>query len=464
MKNKLLFISAAAGIAISVAAAIDISNLDNYAAQTIPQYITKDNTQSFNPITDKGATLGRVLFYDRSLSLTNTISCGSCHIQQFAFGDTTLLSKGHASATTGRHAMRLVNARFSDEQRFFWDERANSLEDQTTRPVRDHNEMGFSGANGNPDFDSLVRKMNTISYYKPLFTWVFGDSTITEDRFQRALAQFVRSIQSFDSKFDTGLAMVANINQPFPNFSQLENQGKQLFLAPPPQGGAGCQGCHRAPEFDIDPASGNNGVVAVAGNGSALDLTNTRAPSLRNLFNPSGSLNGPLMHNGVFSDIQQVIDHYNQIVIVPGNTGLDQRLTGPGGVPQNLNLTTQQKAALEAFLLTLTGHDVFTNPKWSDPFDANGVLDISGLPTSVKQLQAMNLKIYPNPATDYVEIHVPIGDYSLEVYTASGARVMSRSITGNSRISLASFAPGIYTFQLADMRNKLRDYQKVLVK
>jgi len=257
---------------------------------------------------------------------------------------------------------------------------------------------------------------------------------------------------------------VANINQPFPNFSQLENQGKQLFLAPPPQGGAGCQGCHRAPEFDIDPASGNNGVVAVAGNGSALDLTNTRAPSLRNLFNPSGSLNGPLMHNGVFSDIQQVIDHYNQIVIVPGNTGLDQRLTGPGGVPQNLNLTTQQKAALEAFLLTLTGHDVFTNPKWSDPFDANGVLDISGLPTSVKQLQAMNLKIYPNPATDYVEIHVPIGDYSLEVYTASGARVMSRSITGNSRISLASFAPGIYTFQLADMRNKLRDYQKVLVK
>src|SRR5690606_29167081 len=112
---------------------------------------------------------------------------------------------------------------------------------------------------------------------------------------------------------DEGRASVANDNDNFPNFTTQENQGKQLFLNPPAAGGAGCNGCHRSPEFDIDPLSDNNGVIKVAGNPDSIDVNNTRAPSLRDLFRPDGNLNGPLMHNGVFTNLIGVIDHYNDV-------------------------------------------------------------------------------------------------------------------------------------------------------
>ncbi len=350
---------------------IDLKHLQNYASQTRPGYITKDNSGS-TPITDAGATLGRVLFYDKNLSVTNTIACASCHKQELAFGDNALLSPG-ANGTTARHAMRLVNARFSQEMKFFWDERATSLESQTTQPIQNHNEMGYSGQSGDKNLDDLINKLEQINYYKELFAFVYGDDKITEARLQNALSQFVRSIQSFDSKFDAGLAQVNNLNQDFPNFTAQENAGKRLFLAPPPGApgatvtGAGCQACHRAPEFDIDPNTRNNGIVTIAGNTAAIDITNTRAPSLRNIVNANGIVNGPFMHDGSKADLPAVINHYNLIPVTPGNTNLDPRLT-PAGQPQNLQLTAQQKNALVAFLSTLGGIDVYTNSKWSNPF------------------------------------------------------------------------------------------------
>ena len=111
---------------------INLSSLENYANQTKPNYITRDNSTG-NPITDKGATLGRMLFYDKNLSKNNTISCSSCHKQELAFGDNVVASVG-VNGTTGRHSMRLVNARFGNEAKFFWDERAATLEAQTTFP------------------------------------------------------------------------------------------------------------------------------------------------------------------------------------------------------------------------------------------------------------------------------------------------------------------------------------------
>ena len=351
---------------------IDLASLMNYANQSIPTYILKDNIGN-NAITDAGATLGRVLFYDKNLSVDNTIACASCHKQAFAFGDGQLQSDGVAGVT-GRHSMRLVNARFADERHFFWDERANTLEDQTTMPIQDHVEMGFSGQNGDPSINDLIEKLEAIPYYQELFTFVYGDANISEQRMQRALAQFVRSIQSFDSKFDAGRSQVNNDNAPFPNFTQLENMGKNLFIQPPNQGGAGCQGCHRAPEFDIDPNSHNNGIVGVIGDASAIDMNVTRSPSLRDMVNPVGQLNGPLMHNGSLTSMEAVIEHYNDIDIVPGNNNLDNRLSGgvPGGNGngngQRLNLTDQEKAALVAFLRTLGGSDVYTDERWSSPF------------------------------------------------------------------------------------------------
>ena len=119
---------------------VDLTNLANYANQPIPAYITRDNTPGNNPITDIGATLGRVLFYDKRLSKNDTVSCSSCHQQEHAFTDQDIASTGVAG-TTGRHSMRLINPRFSSERKFFWDERATSVEDQSTKPIQDHVEM-----------------------------------------------------------------------------------------------------------------------------------------------------------------------------------------------------------------------------------------------------------------------------------------------------------------------------------
>ena len=199
----------------------------DYSNQATPNYIDKDNTRG-NEITDAGATLGRVLFYDKKLSVDNSVSCASCHKQELAFGDNRRLSEG-VNGETGRHSMRLVNARFSDERKFFWDERADNLEQQTTMPIRDHIEMGFSGTGGNPGINDLTVKLYNELYYRQLFTNAFGDELISENRMQEALAQFVRSIQSYDSKYDEGRALVNNSNQQFLNFTVLENQGKKLF-------------------------------------------------------------------------------------------------------------------------------------------------------------------------------------------------------------------------------------------
>lgn len=361
------------GILAAFGSNINLSSLENYANQTKPAYITRDNTAG-NPITDKGATLGRMLFYDKNLSKNNTISCSSCHKQEFAFGDNVVASVG-VNGNTGRHSMRLVNARFGNEAKFFWDERATNLEAQTTFPIQDHNEMGFSGTNGDGTLQDLIAKLQNIKYYQEMFKFVYGDATVTQTRIQNALAQFIRSIQSFDSKYDAGRAASPNDQQPFANFTAQENQGKNLFITPPvfntsgnrTGGGLGCAACHAAPEFDIDPNSRNNGIIGKI-SGIGIDITNTRAPSLRNVTRSNGLENGQFMHTGNLTTLQQVIGHYANINQATGNTNLDPRLT-PNGVGQKLNLTAQETDAVIAFLKTLSGSDVYTNKKWANPFN-----------------------------------------------------------------------------------------------
>jgi cytochrome c peroxidase len=220
----------------------------------------------------------------------------------------------------------------------------------------------------------LISKLQNIGYYQELFQFAYGSTTITETKIQTALAQFIRSIQSFDSKYDAGRALATNDNQPFLNFTMQENQGKNLFLTPPQfdamgsriGGGIGCAGCHAAPEFDINPISGNNGIIGVL-NGTGIDITNTRAPSLRDLVKIDGTLNGPMMHTGVFTTLQAVIGHYGTINLAPGNTNLDPKLR-PNGFGQQLNLNANEVNAVMAFIKTLAGTNVYTDAKWSDPF------------------------------------------------------------------------------------------------
>lgn len=348
---------------------IDLNNLDNYANQPIPNYITRFNGAN-NPITDKGATLGRVLFYDKKLSSNNTISCSNCHQQENAFSDVAIASVG-VNGTTGRHSMRLINTRFANENKFFWDERAATLEFQTTQPIQNHEEMGYSGTSGDQSISDLITKLSAVGYYKELFKFVYGSEEITESKMQLALAQFVRSIQSFDSKYDAGRATVANDAVKFLNFTEQENKGKNLFLTPPvfdatgnrTSGGFGCAGCHAPPEFDIDPNTRNNGLI-VPISGIGVDLTNTRAPSLRDLVKTNKTPNGPMMHNGIMITLQAAIGHYG---IMPTNPNLDPRLR-PNGFGQNLNLTNVEVNAVVSFLETLSGTNVYVDKKWSSPF------------------------------------------------------------------------------------------------
>lgn len=464
MKRILAFVFTIGLLALLVSATIDLNNLDNYANQSIPNYITKDNTNT-NFITDEGATLGRVLFYDINLSANNTIACASCHKQQFAFSDTAIQSIGLDGGKTGRHSMRLVNARYSDESKFFWDERAQTLEAQTSQPIQDHIEMGFSGTDGQPGIDSLIRKLSKIEHYTTLFKTAFGDSIITEQRMQLALSQFIRSIISFDSKFDIGRAQVNNVNQNFPNFTTEENTGKTLFLDPPAQGGAGCQGCHRAPEFDIDPNSGNNNVIGTASADGTLDLTNTRAPSLRDLFNPQGVLNGGMMHTGRFT-IEQVINHYNRIVINAQNNNLDNRLRGPSNQGQVLNLTDKQKLALIAFLKTLTGSNIYTNTIYSSPFDANNELTVIPKKSASTKILAFDydVKIYPNPTIENITIeNNEANNLEFNIYNSKGQKVDFGILkSGNNSINLIH--TGLNIVEIVDKEQGKSKVYKVIKK
>ena len=354
-------------------ASIDLAALAAYESPSVPAYIQAPNVVN-SPVTNAGATLGRVLFYDPALSIDDTVSCSSCHQQQNAFGDARVVSNGVDGGVTGRHSMRLINTIYSDEEAFFWDERAVDLEDQVTDPIRDHNEHGFSGQNGRPTFDDLLTKLSAIDYYDELFSFTFGDGDITEARMQSALSQFVNSIVSFDSRFDEGRAITADVFLPFDNYTFDENRGKNLYMSGPEDNGAGCRRCHADPEYSVFQDSGHIGTIGVAGDANATDLTNVRSPSLRDVFKPDGSENGPFMHDGSLATMRAVIDHYDAIPVPttePLRTDfmntIDQQLVEFGAVEQ-LNLTDVEKDQIIAFLQTLSGQAVYTDPKWSSPF------------------------------------------------------------------------------------------------
>jgi cytochrome c peroxidase len=307
--------------------------------------IAADNTPADNAITDDGATLGRVLFYDRRLSVNDRVSCSSCHIQSKGFGDTLRLSAGFAGGFTARHAMGLTNARFYQRGHFFWDERAATLEAQVLQPIQNSVEMGMT-------LDNLVTKLSVTSYYPALFTRAFGTPGVTADRVARALAQFVRSLTSYHAKFDQGFASAP------PNFAAVltpqELAGQQIFT-----GVGGCAACHGT-NANISDNIHNNGLDAIVSDTGAGG-GRFKAPSLRNV-----AVRPPYMHDGRFTSLAQVVEHYNSGV--QASATLDQRLRGPNGVPKRLNLTQAEKDALVAFLGTLTDSTFLKDPRLSSPF------------------------------------------------------------------------------------------------
>ena len=335
----------------------------NYAAPILPLSFTvnpilaQDNTPLTNLTTDAGATLGRVLFYDKRLSTNQTVSCSSCHQQAHGFSDPRKFSVGFNGGLTGRNSMGLSHARWYQRRHFFWDERANTLEDQVLQPIQNAVEMGMT-------LDLLTTRLAAEPFYTNLFTRTFGSPAITSDRISRSLAQFVRSIVATRSKYDTG------VSNNFANFTQQENQGRQLFNGP-----GGCAACHGTDNFVPGPALNNNGLefpyvdLGVGGiTGNPADNGKFKVPSLRNI-----ELTAPYMHDGRFATLEEVVEFYNSGVV--DNPNLSPPLRNPPGTPnagqpRRLNLTAQQKAALVAFLKTLTDPNLATDEKYSDPFNS----------------------------------------------------------------------------------------------
>lgn len=314
-----------------------------------------DNTPVGNPITNHGATLGRVLFYDKNLSVNKTISCASCHNPAFGFSDTAVLSNGFAGGKTGRHSMSLINAKFYQRGRFFWDERAATLEDQVLMPFQDPVEMGMTLA-------LIAQRVREQPYYAPLINNAFGDTAVNTNRIARALAQFVRSIVSSNSKYDIGRAQVNNPVADFPNFSAEENQGKRIFITPVQNGGAGCFGCHTTEAFVAAvPGPRNNGLDLNTSNDNGAGSGAFKTHTLRNI-----ALTAPYMHDGRFKTLEEVVEHYNSGIKAHPN--LDNVLKQPNGQPLKLNLTAAEKASLVAFMRTLTDATIATNTKWTNPF------------------------------------------------------------------------------------------------
>lgn len=332
--------------------------LFDYEARIFPSYFTEDpllnllNTlDDGNQVTNEGATLGRVLFYDKNLSLNNSISCASCHQQEHGFTDPQQYSEGFTGGLSERNSMAIVNVNF--ERRFFWDTRASSIEQQVLMPIEHPIEMGMN-------LEDLVTRIQSILYYEPLFEAAFGDSIVTIDRLARAISQFLKSIRSYESKFDLGMA------NDFSDFTPNELAGKDLFMS----GVHGCINCHTTVNFGgvsshvngLDAISLDPGVGGITGDEE--DFGKFKTVTLRNI-----ELTAPYMHDGRFATLDDVLNFYS--TEIQPHPFLDDRLAIDfhiGGPPKDLNLTVEQKAQYIAFLKTLTDWNLISNPIYADPF------------------------------------------------------------------------------------------------
>lgn len=334
------------------------------------------------------ATLGRVLFYDQRLSLNYRVSCGSCHRQQYAFGDNRERSLGFVNDFTGRNTQQIVNAGL--QKGLFWDLRERVLDHMVLQPIANHQEMGLS------DTLEMENRIRSASYYAPLFADAFGSEEVTTHKIGLALAQFVKSIISVSTKYDYGLKAVVDGGQalapqfePFPNFTPLENAGKEAFFRT-----FFCSQCHGGPNFNgfnpnfiqeanigLDETYTDPGVAGTDFETGQPNNGKFKIPSLRNI-----AVTGPYMHDGRFKSLEEVVEFYNsgiqahpqlspelrQQSIVGNHIGPaipdDQQIIDGRMIPMRMYMTGEEKAGIVAFLRTLTDQEMITHPKFSDPF------------------------------------------------------------------------------------------------
>ncbi len=316
--------------------------------------------------------LGRVLFYDKQLSADNSVSCGSCHKQEFGFADNVKLSPGVNGRMTSRNSMPIQNISIDNSIVFdsmnmtedtigptplFWDGREMDLQQMVLMPFTDHNEHGLR------DVNELVKKVENLDYYRKAFDRVYG-SQVTSELIAQSISMFVLSIQTSQTRLDEFMITGEGL-------TELELQGLDLFFEK-----YDCNSCHQ-----VDNPSGylavNNGGFADIGldenpedegrfrtTGVSADIGKFKIPSLRNV-----ALTAPYMHDGRFANLDSVIEHYSDKMRRSPN--LDQQLMDEQGNPLVLNITIEERDALVAFLHTLTDEIVVSDPQFADPFKEN---------------------------------------------------------------------------------------------
>lgn len=317
--------------------------VDEIVVLSFPNYFPEITYQTL-PLTKNKIELGRKLFYEGRLSRNNTISCGFCHIQQYAFTHHGHpVSHGIDNRIGIRNAPPIQNLAFLN--RFMWDGVIHNLDLQAVSPISDENEM-------DSNFSEIIQKLNSDSEYPNLFKAAYGDTEINADRILGALGQFMATIISSESNYD-------KYRQGNYTLTSQEENGRILFEQK-------CSACHSGAlqtnesfrntghYYNTEYADGGLYRVTL----DSIDFMKFRVPSLRNV-----ELTAPYMHDGRFYSLEAVLNFYSDGV--EDNPRLDDLLRqadGNVGIP----MTTEEKQNIIAFLKTLTDLNLTTNSNFSE--------------------------------------------------------------------------------------------------
>lgn len=323
-----------------------------------PSHFPQMQIPGDNPLTAEGVELGRFLFYENRLSGDNSMSCASCHSPQNSFADGKQFSKGIDGIEGTRNSMALINLGW--QQFFFWDGRKATLEDQILEPVPNPIEMHQS-------WKDATYKLSVDPIYRNRFYRAFGSSDIDSMKVAKAIAQFLRTLISANSKYDVmykyanNYTLSASEQTTLQQISPEEWAGFDLFKS---LNGADCFHCHNGPLMQVQKFS-NNGLDAIPSDagrgmvtGNSQDNGKFKVPTLRNI-----GYTAPYMHDGRFTDLDQVIEHYSSGIYQSSTIDPMIEYAFQGGV----QLDAQEKMLLKAFLLTLNDDSFINNPDFKDP-------------------------------------------------------------------------------------------------
>lgn len=320
---------------ISLSCIVLLSAFSNYLDLAYPDYFPEPEYNfEENTLRENTIQLGRILFFDPILSKDSSISCASCHSPYNAFAHTDHdLSHGINDSIGTRNAPALFNLAWNKS--FMWDGAIHHLDVQALAPISHSGEMG-------EDIKNVVIKLQNTKRYPSLFEAAFGDKKITGEHLLKAISQFQLTLVSANSKYDS-------VRRNESTYTLQEQKGYEIYKS-------NCSGCHTEPLFtnnnfernglEIDTTLNDYGRMMI--NNNSKDSAFFKVPSLRNL-----SYSYPYMHDGRYRKLKDVLKHYTS------NPSLSRG--------KEIKLSSNEKADLIAFLLTLNDREFVFNPKHQFP-------------------------------------------------------------------------------------------------